>query len=96
MKTIPGRAVATINPASAEPTERDLFIPMEFKLMADCSSTRRTNSGVIAPHAGIIIAVPITRANVKASRIGAVVIPESVNTPRVTAGIIIQTCEAIR
>ena len=51
--------------------------------MAAGSSERCTSSGVIAPHAGIIMAVPMPSAKVKTSRIGAVVIPASVSTPSV-------------
>jgi len=83
-------------PASAGPTDRDTFIPNVFNPMAARSSARLTNSGVIAPHAGIIIAVPIPSAKVNINSTEAVVNPDKVSTPRVAAVSIIQNCDAIR
>lgn len=75
---------------------RAIFMPMVLRLMAACNSARGTNSGVTAPQAGIIIAVPMPRAKVNNNNSGAVVKPASVKPPNSVAVVIIQIWMTIK
>ena len=96
MNTAPDPAAATMLPAMAGPTERAMLMAMLFNATADCNSSRGTSSGMIAPHAGIIMAMPTPRKKVKSSKINEPVTPVRVRIPSTPAQLAIQTCVPIR
>src|SRR5712671_3038708 len=61
---VPEPTAATTTPPSAGPTARATLNPAEFKATADACCSRRTNSGVIACHAGSFITDPSPSKNV--------------------------------
>lgn len=80
----------------AGPTERAILMAILFKATADCNSSRGTSSGMMAPQAGIIMAMPTPRKKVNSNNSKEPVTPVSVRMPSDPAHAAIQICVPIR
>ncbi len=78
---IPGPRAATMSPARAGPATRAILKETEPSVIAEARSFRGTSSGIIACQAGVFIAAPMLRKNVKTSRISGDTFPKTVIRP---------------
>jgi hypothetical protein len=82
---MPGPKAATMSPPSAGPATRAILKETEPSVIAEERSFFGTSSGIIACHAGVFIAAPMPRKNVKTRRINGDVFPEMVIRPSTSA-----------
>ncbi len=75
---------------------RATFTPRLLSAIADCNCMRGTSSGVIAAQAGIVIAVPMPMAKVRATSIQAEIASKKLMMASNAAIMAIQTCTTIK